>query len=513
MRKGFVVFMSSVRELFFRLVSRRIGFGGLMFSFPGLFAVIVLVLFVLLFLSLNAGWLWLAGLIALGAGVSAAMFCFYADGLVGKIGHVRTATLVGTAFSLFLASMAAFAAYDLVLESGLSGFLLLAVLVALFSVALAAAAVLVATSGRVLSGIIALVALVSLIPGNGRVSGTGSVFRNVIGNIVTDSAVDNRYEARHRNAFDEYRSRIEALDAEYRRKRLTASEYSLRRRAVDREYAAYLLDDSARFGDETDMPGFQVRGAFVSNSLRERGLSSHRDRFLTGERILFFYLNYRGSDLGEGSYVLRWLKDNVLISSRSVGLQEGGGELLDSLRYAFVPGFYEIQLMHGDRLLGNTRFSVVEPAVLKLSDLHVLSRNVYPGDMLSLDVEYYFSASGSGSAVPVSEQCVVRRNGLVVMTPEVREVMREEGFSNTSFRIAVPEQASSGTYEAEVVIACDGSTVRRSTFFSVASHNPFRFDDEQSLPGGESSGASGKSGKREVNLDQLGRMLKRLYGN
>ncbi|MCW8797892.1 MAG: hypothetical protein OQK66_02860, partial [Prosthecochloris sp.] len=244
MRKGFVVFMSSVRELFFRLVSRRIGFGGLMFSFPGLFAVIVLVLFVLLFLSLNAGWLWVAGLIALGAGVSAGLFCFYADGLVGKIGHVRTAMLVGTAFSLFLASMAAFAAYDLVLESGLSGFLLIAVLVALFSVALAAAAVLVATSGRVLSGIIALVALVSLIPGNGRVSGTGSVFRNVIGNIVTDSAVDNRYEARHRNAFDEYRSRIEALDAEYRRKRLTASEYSLRRRAVDREYAAYLLDDS-----------------------------------------------------------------------------------------------------------------------------------------------------------------------------------------------------------------------------------------------------------------------------
>ncbi len=505
--------MKSFREWLIGLVSGNIVFRGREYSFSAQYAVIVFLLCALLLLSLNPGWLWLAGLIVLSSGTVSGILFLYAGDLAASIGHTRTAVLSAVSLALCMASMTVLAACDLLLASGLQGVPVIVFFLVACSAIPGFLAVRVPQTARPLGVVITLAVLFSLFPGNGVVSGEGSVVRKLAEAVLPGSAVPVAHsdKAIRQKYFDEYRLLVEALEEEWRQKKLTASEYEKRRRAVDAAYAAYPGRD---FAGVSDSAGFLVRGSFVSRNLGDRGDAFSRGRILAGEQMLFFYMNYSGGDPSEQAYVLRWLKDNVIISTRSVRFATEAGELVDSLRYAFVQGSYEIQLLCGDRLLGNTRFSVIEPAVLKLRALRAVPRNVFPGDMLNVDVEYYFSASGPGFLVPVREQCFIRKNGREVMAPVVHDVQREEGFSTASFRIPVPEHAFSGTYEVEAVIACDGSVARRSALFSVSSPNPFRFDEEESdayRGGGDSR--SGKNGKREVNLDQLGRMLKRIYGD
>ncbi len=252
--------------------------------------------------------------------------------------------------------------------------------------------------------------------------------------------------------------------------------------------------------------GVRIVGAFVTGSAG--GGSSVRPRyFAPGRKTLYCYVKYSGAGERHALDVV-WSGDGEVFGRNRVSLEKTEGEFLDSCDHDFGEGRYEVRLYSGDLLRGSVSFRVAAPPAVRIVRSSVAPDVVFPGDEVTAIVEYAVEGPQDGDGLSVTEKRLVRREGLTVSEPGVRELVVESGANSSSARVRLPSSALPGEYELITVVQSNGAEDRIVETFRVR---------RRSVPvpdpsGGRTESPSSK-GEKSVTIDQLDRLLKGIYRN
>ncbi len=507
----------TTQESLERLKAKSVRIGGIAVSIFTVVIIAVTVLVVLLVLSVSLGWSGLAALIFAIAGAAAGLLCFFFDAVKAAFGKGRTVSLGILVLYLHLMAILGFAAPDFFAELGLSRWMALTIV--FFAITWSGSYALVSfdKASKIVSILIVLITLFSFIPGNSLVTGIQYLGQNVLRRLdqaFYDTAVklDDSEGAIRQKYFDEYQRKVEKLERAWQKKEISASQYDQRRRAIDKEYRQFFDNTSSGKQELNSGGALTVVGALVTDNL-SGGLTGNSDYFISGTRQLYYYMKYRGAADGGDSVSVRWFHDGAMIREKSALLQNEAGELLDSCRYDFSNGAYEVILAEGAEQKSRVAFKVEGRGVVRIDHAGLSPQTVRPGEVLKATVEYYLQGSSQDEAITVREQRLVRRNGSGVMDTLVRDVSRLPGRNSSTARVYLPSSAPPGEYDILTIISHGNTKVDTSAVFSVArryrSPSPERSPSPVLYPDYPSSKKG--DGKESMSLDQLETLLKKVY--
>ncbi len=507
----------TTQESLERLKAKSVRIGSIAVSFFTLVIIVVTVLVAFLVVSVSFGWSGLAALIFAIAGAAAGLLCFFFDAVKAAFGKGRTVSLGIVVLYLHLMAILGFAAPDFFAELGLSRWMALTIV--FFAITWSGSYALVSfdKASKIVSILIVLITLFSFIPGNSLVTGIQYLGQNVLRRLdqaFYDTAVklDDSEGAIRQKYFDEYQRKVEKLERAWQKKEISASQYDQRRRAIDKEYRQFFDNTSSGRQELNNGGSFMVVGALVTDDL-SGGLNAMSDFIASGTGQIYYYMKYRGAAAKGDSVSVRWFRGNTMIREKQVYLQNEAGELLDSCRYDFSDGAYNVILAVGSEEKSSVAFKVEEKGVVRIDDAVLSPETVRPGDILNATVEYYLQGASDGEAMTVREQRLVRRNGSAVMEPLIRDVSRLPGKNSSTARVYLPSSIPSGVYEIQTTISHGKTKVDTAAFFSVA--RSYRSPPPQQVPAPVQypdypSSKSG-DGKQSMSLDQLESLLKKVY--
>ena len=504
-----------------RLQSRSFSLGGVSISFFSLVLISVAVLVALLLLSIHFGWSGLAALIFAIAGAGAALLCFFFDAVKAAFGKGRTVWLGVLALYLHLMAILGFAAPDFFADLGLSRWMALTIL--FFAVTLGGSYALVSfeKASKIVSLLIIAVTLFSFVPGNSLVRGIKYLGQNVLKKL--DHAV---YEAASRledpegairqKYLDEYHEKVGELERQWKRKELSASEYDRRRRQIDSTYQPYIDKPSSGIQPgHTDGKGITIVGALVTDNISAKGFSGRSEFFASGIKSLYYYVKYRGAGQKGAPLLVRWYHNGEMIQEKSMVPQHEAGEVLDSCRYNFEGGAYEVILAESGKKKSRVTFRVVDRGLVRIDNSVLVPRSAKPGDVLTSTVDYYVQGGSGDDKITVREQRTVKRNGYPVMEPIVRDVNRSSGYNSSTARVYLPSTVPPGDYEVVTIVSSGMKKAKTSSGFSVSRRYsvlpPSPAPSPAPAPLPESYPSADRSGEKKMTLDQLEAVLKKVY--
>ena len=265
-------------------------------------------------------------------------------------------------------------------------------------------------------------------------------------------------------------------------------------------------DLSDEYRQEIDR-AIKIVGALVTDNIAGSGFAGRSEFFSSGAQPLYYYVKYRGAFPESTSVAVRWYEGNRAIQEKSIVLQHEAGEILDSCRYNFESGVYEVRLLAEGEQKNSVIFRVVDRALVRIDNSSLVPGVVKPGEVLTATVDYYLQSSADEQRITVREQRIVQRNGRPVMDPIVRDVSRSSGFNSSTARVYLPSNVQPGDYEIITIVSNGTKEAKTSSGFSVFRPAPL----PSSSPAATSYPTSRRSGKNEMTLEQLDAALQKVY--
>lgn len=502
-----------VKQVLERLQSRSFSLAGVNVSFFGALLIIVAGLVVLLFLSMYLGWSGLTAVVFVLSGACAGSLCFFFDSVKAVFGKKKSVSLGILVFYLHLMAILGFAAPFFFSELGVSR--LMAMTIVLFALTWGGSYTLIRyeKTSKIVAILITGFSLFSFVPGNSLVRGIECLGRNILHSfdmIDYDAALqldDPEYAIRQKY-LDEYQEKVCGLEKEWNRKEIAAAQYEERRRDIDREYRQYIQEpepDSSR--DEKSTGDIHIVGALVTDNITGSGFARRSEFFTSGTRPLYYYVKYRGVGTRDNSFVVQWHHNGESIRERNIVLEHEAGEILDSCRYNFRQGSYEVKLVRQHEQKNRVTFSVIDEDVVRIDNSTIVPGVAKPGDMLTATVDYYLRSSQGERNVTVREKRIIQHNGRPVMAPVIRDVSRPTGYSSSTTKFFLPYDIQPGTYEVVTVVSSGPEKVKTSSAFSVSGP---AFSSSPS-PVSASYPSVSSNGKKEMTLEQLDAALQKVY--
>lgn len=502
-----------VKQILERLQSRSFSLAGVTVSFFSALLITVAGLVVLLFLSMYLGWSGLAAVIFALAGACAGLLCFFFDSVKAVFGKGKTVSLGILTLYLHLMAILGFAAPDFFSELGVGRWIALTIVFFAMTWGGSYALVSYEKSSKIVAILIVGVTLFSFIPGNSLVRGIEYLGQNVLYTfdiIVYDAAsqLNDPEGAIRQKYLDEYQEKVGELEKEWKRKEISAAQYEDRRRSIDRDYRQYIQKSGSDAShDEKSTGDIHIVGALVTDNVTGSGFAGRSEFFTSGERPLYYYVKYRGVVARDSSFAVQWYRNGESIRERNIVLEHEAGEILDSCRYNFKQGIYEVRLVHQHEQKNRVTFSVVDEEVVRIDNSTVVPGVARPGGMLTATVDYYLRGSHGERNVTVREKRILQHNGRPVMEPVIRDVSRPPGFNSSTAKFFLPYNVQPGNYEVVTVVSSGFEKVKTSSAFSVSgpafSSSP--------PPVSASYPSVNRSGKKEMTLEQLDAVLQKVY--
>lgn len=267
-------------------------------------------------------------------------------------------------------------------------------------------------------------------------------------------------------------------------------------------------DLSDEYRQEVDR-AIKIVGALVTDNIAGSGFAGRSEFFSSGAQPLYYYVKYRGAFPESTSVAVRWYEGNRTIQEKSIVLQHEAGEILDSCRYNFESGVYEVRLLAEGEQKNSVIFRVVDRALVRIDNSSLVPGVVKPGEVLTATVDYYLQSSADERRITVREQRIVQRNGRPVMDPIVRDVSRSSGFNSSTARVYLPSNVQPGDYEIITIVSHGTKEAKTSSGFSV--FRPAPSPSPSPVPAATSYPASRRNGKNEMTLEQLDAALQKVY--
>lgn len=267
-------------------------------------------------------------------------------------------------------------------------------------------------------------------------------------------------------------------------------------------------DLSDEYRQEIDR-AIKIVGALVTDNIAGSGFAGRSEFFSSGAQPLYYYVKYRGAFPESTSVAVRWYEGNRTIQEKNIVLQHEAGEILDSCRYNFESGVYEVRLLAEGEQKNSVIFQVVDRALVRIDNSSLVPGVVKPGEVLTATVDYYLQSSADEQRITVREQRIVQRNGRPVMDPIVRDVSRSSGFNSSTARVYLPNNVQPGDYEIITIVSNGTKEAKTSSGFSVFRSAPL--PSSSPVPAATSYPTSRRSGKNEMTLEQLDAALQKVY--
>ncbi|MCG8375361.1 MAG: hypothetical protein MI702_02645 [Chlorobiales bacterium] len=267
---------------------------------------------------------------------------------------------------------------------------------------------------------------------------------------------------------------------------------------------------SDEYRQEVDR-AIKIVGALVTDNIAGSGFAGRSEFFSSGAQPLYYYVKYRGAFPESTSVAVRWYEGNRAIQEKSIVLQHEAGEILDSCRYNFESGVYEVRLLAEGEQKNSVIFQVVDRALVRIDNSSLVPGVVKPGEVLTATVDYYLQSSADEQRITVREQRIVQRNGRPVMDPIVRDVSRSSGFNSSTARVYLPNNVQPGDYEIITIVSNGTKEAKTSSGFSVFRPAPLPSPSPSPVTAATSYPTSRRSGKNEMTLEQLDAALQKVY--
>lgn len=251
----------------------------------------------------------------------------------------------------------------------------------------------------------------------------------------------------------------------------------------------------------------KIVGALVTDNIAGSGFAGRSEFFSSGAQPLYYYVKYRGAFPESSSVVVRWNEGQRTIQEKNIVLQHEAGEILDSCRYNFKSGTYEVKLVEGEEQKSSVAFRVIDKATVRIDHSILVPEVVRPGEVLTATVDYHLQGFPGEKNITVREVRIVKRNGHPVMDPIQRDVYRSSGFNSSTARVYLPYNVQSGKYEIVTVVSNGAKEARASSVFSVA---PPVFQPSPA-PVLRKNPSASPGGKKEMTLEQLEALLQKVY--
>ena len=504
-----------MKQVLERLQARSFSLAGVTFSFFSSLLIAVVGLVALLLLSIYFGWSGLAAVVFAIAGAVAALLCFFFDSVKAAFGRKRTVSLGILTLYLHLMAILGFAAPDFFSELGVSRWMALTIVFFVITWGGSYALLSFEKASKTVSIVIVVITIFSFIPGNSLVRGIKYLGQNALrkfDHAVYDAAtrLDDPEGAIRQKYLDEYQEKVEELENAWKRKEVSAAQYEERRRAIDREYKPYInKSSSGAQPDKIDGSRVNIVGALVTDNIAGSGFAGRSEFFASGLRPLYYYVKYRGVAPKGSVFAVRWYRNGEAIQEKNIVLEHEAGEILDSCRYNFENGAYEVRLLDGLEQKNSVAFRVVDRQLVRIDNSSLVPGVVRPGEVLTATVDYYLQSAAGEQPITVREQRIVQRNGRPVMEPIVRDVPRSSGFNSSTARVYLPYNVQPGEYEIVTIVSNGVKEAKTSSRFSV--FRPAPSPSSSPSPVSTSYPSARRNGEKDMTLEQLETVLQKVY--
>lgn len=497
-----------IRELLTTLKTRSYRISGVAVSFFNLVSVILSAAFILLLLSIQFGWTFIAAILFLLAGMVVSFMGFAVNAVRSVFGTGKSIMFGAVVLYLHLMSSIAFGAPELFADLGIRKWFALTFIYFIFTTGGSA----LLNFQKVSQFISVLIILFTLnvffvdnqfvrkisIIGNGIAENIESVTDRVMMKINNPEVVVKRYYEK------EYAKALNDLTERLKRHEITPEVYQ---KSVDDLKESYrdkidVQDEKTASGqnDQALKSSITLYDSVIATDIVDSNPAGTGTQFVSTFQKLYYFARYTGAEPSRTNFKCKWYRGNRLLYTSSKVVPYRNGNLLFLCKNVRIAGEYEVKIFAGGKLIDSVTFSVKDvtdrfssdgersenmqvaasdsslpwqqgirysdkvyalperfsgnsKADILIESIAVVPAKVFPGHEVRLGAQYHVFTSSPDKELKVREIRYIRRKGVNFIEPLYRYVYRKRGLVSSFAALSLPKRMPRGYYE--VIIGID----------------------------------------------------------